>query len=913
MDYRHSLNLPKTEFPMKANLPAVEPERIRRWDAEQVYQKQREARKDAPDFVLHDGPPYANGDIHTGTALNKILKDMINRFWAMEGYDVTYVPGWDTHGLPIEMRALKSLGVSQHQIDAITLRRECAKVALHYIGVMTEQFKRLGVMGDWENPYITMKPAYEGAELAVFADMVEKGLIYRDLKSVYWCPHCETALAEGEIEYKPHESDSIYVAFSVTEAGTTGLPPGTRAVIWTTTPWTIPANVAIALHADLAYQVVSTEKGPLLLAESLVDSALNAMNLTNQGVVATFRGRDLEGVNTEHPYLGHFVPLILGEHVTAESGTGLVHTAPGHGVEDFEIGKKYGLQVVQPLDDQGRYYPGTPVVEGLFYQDANPVVNAKLSESGALLASHKLTHQYAYCWRCKNPVIYRATSQWFMTIDQVREKLDQATLPVRWDPEWGGERMRRMVADRDDWCLSRQRVWGVPIPAFYCQSCGESILSVDLIRRVAAIIAQEGADSWWLKDAQHFLPDGYRCPKCNSHEFRQERDIFDVWLDSGSSQAAVLADHPQLSWPADLVLEGNDQYRGWFNSLLTTGVATRGRAPYKMVLTHGMVLDKFGQEMHKSLGNTVDPIDLVNRFGSDILRLWVATSDYRTDVRISDDIMKQLSESYRKIRNTFRFLLGNLYDYDAETFSPGAVHDPLNRWAVFTINAWMAEARDAYRHYAFHTMVHGLLRLMTIDLSNFYLDVIKDRLYTLRADDPMRRETQSVLYYILHSLVRAVAPVLVFTGEEIYEYAPKTARDPESIHLASWFAQWPIDYSSAEQERMNRLLAYREVILKALEEKRAAKEIGNSLESRVMLEISADDPSLSSEDQDLLTEMTLSAEIIVSRGEPLTARAERVEWQRCDRCWRYTPDVGQNKDYPDLCIRCGTVLVSLGS
>ncbi len=911
MDYRSTLNLPKTGFPMRASLPVSEPERLAEWENGHLYQRLRAVRSGRTKFVLHDGPPYANGDIHTGTALNKIVKDMINRYWVLEGYDVSYVPGWDTHGLPIETRALKALGVTQHQIEPLDLRNECARVASHYMGEMTRQFQRLGVLGDWENPYVTMDPVYEGGELRVFADMVEKGLIYLDLKPVYWCPHCETALAEGEIEYKTHRSDSIYVAFVVTAEGATGLPAGTRAVVWTTTPWTIPGNVAIAVHPDLVYQAVDTEAGPLLLGKQLTEAAVSAMGLTVRGVVGEWRGRELEGIVTVHPYLGHQVPLVLGEHVTQESGTGLVHTAPGHGVEDFVVGKRYGLPVVQPLDDRGRFRPDTQLVAGLFYQEANRVVQAELQAHGALLHADAVDHQYAHCWRCKNPVIYRATAQWFMSVDRVRQDLLKATGPVRWDPPWGADRMRSMVENRADWCLSRQRVWGLPIPAFYCESCQASILDAGLIRRTADIIAAEGSNVWWREPAPYFLPADYRCPHCRGSDFRSERDVFDVWLDSGSSQAAALANHPDLSWPADLVLEGNDQYRGWFNSLLTTGVATRGEAPYRMVLTHGMVLDKAGQEMHKSLGNTVDPIDLVDRFGADILRLWVATSDFRTDVRISDDLMQQLSETYRKIRNTFRFLLGNLSGYRPAPEAREPVADVLNRWALYTVNRWLEEARAAYRAYTFHTVVHGLVKLLTIDLSNFYLDVIKDRLYTLKTDDALRQETVAVLDYLVQALVRAIAPVLVFTAEEVYRHAPRRDGDAPSVHLAEWLPIWTVEWTAADEKRWSRLFRYREVILKALEDLRGQKTIGNSLQAEVQLTLGPDDPALGADDAALLTEMTLVAAVVAVRGESLAAAGWRTNWRRCERCWRHTPDVGSLPGHPDLCGRCHTVLAGI--
>ncbi len=909
LDWRDTLHLPKTDFPMKANLPTKEPERLREWESQGLYDLQRQHRAQRPKFILHDGPPYANGDIHAGTALNKILKDMISRFWSLADRDAIYVPGWDTHGLPIEMRALKKLNVSQHQIDPVALRRESRQVAHHYIGVMSEEFKRLGVMGAWDRPYVTMSPEYERAELLVFADMVERGLIYRDLKPVYWCPHCETALAEGEIEYQSHRSSSIYVAFPLVP-GESPLPANTRAVIWTTTPWTIPSNVAIAIHPELRYAVVQTDEGPLLLAEDLVPSVLKHLGLTLLGHRGSWAGRELEGARFHHPYLDRQAPLVLGEHVTKDSGTGLVHTAPGHGVEDFEVGRTYQLAVIQPLDDRGRFAPDTPFLGGLFYEEANPIVRQKLQEAGGLLLAHDYDHQYAYCWRCKNPVIFRATRQWFLSIDRIRDQLVEATRAVTWDPAWGGDRMRAMVTERHDWCLSRQRVWGVPIPAFYCQSCGESVLDAALVRHVAEIFGHEGSDSWWEKPSSHFLPQGFRCPDCGGQEFLQERDIFDVWLDSGSSHALVLRESQELDWPCDLVLEGNDQYRGWFQSLLTTGVATEQAAPYRMVLTHGMVLDHAGREMHKSLGNTIDPLDLVQQYGSDVVRLWVATSDFRGDVRISDEIMRQLAESYRKIRNTFRFLLGNLngFEPEAEPLS-GRLLDPLNRFIVDRVNTWLDDAWAAYQTYHFHTMMHGLLRLMITDLSNFYLDVIKDRLYTLDVRDPLRRETERVLYYILTALTRAISPILVFTSEEVYQHSPKRPDDPVSVHLTTWVTRWDSPRDLDECQRLERLLEWRETILKALEGLRATKVIGNSLQAEVSLTVPAQYWPVAPGDVELLTEMVMAQSIVAHPGDILRATAEPTLCPRCERCWRYTKDVDPTQG---LCQRCRLVLVESG-
>lgn len=685
------------------------------------------------------------------------------------------------------------------------------------------------------------------------------------------------------------------------------MPSGTQAVIWTTTPWTIPANVAIAVNPELAYVVVDTARGPLLIAEALADQVLALAGLTRERDRGRWLGRQLEGINARHPYLGHQVPLVLGEHVTQESGTGLVHTAPGHGVEDFEVGHRYQLPVVQPLDDRGYFTPETPVVGGLFYEAANPVIKSRLQSAGALLWAHDYQHQYAYCWRCKNPVIYRATRQWFLSIDRIREQLLAATQEVVWDPAWGHDRMRGMISDRTDWCLSRQRVWGVPIPAFYCEGCGASILEAELVRHVADIIGREGSDSWWQKPADYFLPEGYRCPQCGSTHFRQERDIFDVWLDSGSSQAAVLREDQGLTWPCDLVLEGNDQYRGWFQSLLTTGVATREHAPYRMVLTHGMVLDQSGREMHKSLGNTIDPMDIVQKFGSDILRLWVAASEYRGDVRISDDILRQLAESYRKIRNTFRFLLGNLHDFDPNAYPlTGTVDEPLNRWALHRVNDWLHEAARAYARYQFHIVVHSLVRLVTIDLSSFYLDVLKDRLYTLAPHDPLRRETQRVLYYMLRALTQAVSPILVFTAEEVYQHTAKRHDDPPSVHLTRWPEEWPVVWDPAEEERMARLMRYRDVMLKALEAARAAKSLGNSLMADVVLYLPEEEGALTKEDLALLTDMAMVARIDVKSADDLGAEARPTPYLKCDRCWRHTPDVEHG-----LCARCQQVLSEL--
>lgn len=906
MDYRATLNLPKTSFPMRANLPQKEPEWLLQWATMDLYGLVRKQHGNQEKFILHDGPPYANGDIHTGTALNKLVKDMICRYFSLKGFDTPYVPGWDTHGLPIELRALKQLGVSQHEIDPVKLREECANVARHFIPLMTSEFQRLGILGDWDHPYVTMDPDYEADELQVFAAMVEKNLVYRDRMPVYWCPECETALAEAEVEYHSASSKAITVAFLLEDRD--DMPSGTKAVIWTTTPWTIPANVAIAVHPHLAYVIVQTEVGPLLLAEARAEAVLADLGLQPERRWGPFSGKQLEGWKARHPYLERQVPVILGEHVTDESGTGLVHTAPGHGMEDYLVARHYDLPTIQPLNDQGVFTEEAAEVAGLFYDDANARVISLLGERGALLHLVDLDHQNTFCWRCKKPVIYRATSQWFMAIEKVREAMITASGEVKWDPAWGGERIRAMIRDRRDWCLSRQRAYGVPIPAFYCEHCDYALLSADLVRRVAEQVAERGSDVWWLEDAQYFLPSDLSCPACGHQTFRKEKDVFDVWMDSGASQQ-VLARREGLRWPADLVLEGNDQYRGWFMALLTEGVAMSNQAPYRGVLTHGWVLDQAGQEMHKSLGNTIDPLELVERYGADLLRLWVASSEYRTDVRISDSLMKQLSETYRKLRNTIRFILGNLADFvPRDEPERLVISDPLNRWATATVDEWLDHADQAYQAYQFHSVVHGLTRLVTLELSSLYLDVIKDRLYTLSASDPLRRETQAVLYHILQTLLFSMAPILVFTAEEIYQMMPLASERLPSIHLAQWPKKWNGGYTDQELARMQRILRDREVILKALEGLRESKTIGNSLEAEVLLTVPKSESIWDREaDSGLLAEMSMTAGVKVGYGQTLQAVAMKTAYRRCERCWRYTQDVSYGADR-DLCPRCHQVL-----
>jgi isoleucyl-tRNA synthetase len=898
------MNLPRTAFPMRAALPEQEPRRLSAWLAADLYGELRAARRGRPRWVLHDGPPYANGDIHMGTTLNKVLKDIINRVHVLDGDDVVFVPGYDTHGLPIEMRALRELHVTQHELNPVELRRVCRDTAMHYIGVMNEQFQRLGVLGDFRHAYATLEPGFEAAELRMFRRLVERGLIYKDKKSVHWCPSCETALAEAELEYREKESPSIWVAFPIPEEHRGVLPSGTRAVIWTTTPWTIPANVAIAYHPDLRYVVLDTAVGPLLVAEALAEQFAEETGLAVHGRSGPYGDADLRVVVARHPYVDRPAPLVAGEHVTAEQGTGLVHTAPGHGMEDFDIGRRYGLPVIQPLDDQGRFDPDTPEVGGLLYEEANPVVIAILRRVGALLQVRPIRHQYAHCWRCKNPVIFRATAQWFLRIEPIRASLLAAIDTVRWVPEWGQERMRQMVRDRQDWCLSRQRHWGLPIPALVCRGCGQAVMDPVFVGHLATLVEQEGAGIWWEWPLERLMPpEGVHCPACGGQLFEREYNVFDVWLDSGATQEAVLKGRPDLTWPADMVLEGSDQFRGWFNSLLTTAVGVEGQSPYRTVVTHGWVLDGQGRPMHKSLGNVVDPFDLVHRYGADVVRLWVASGDFRGDVRVSDLHMQQIAETYRKIRNTFRYLLGNLDGFDPAAGVRPAAMDPLDRWALHRLHAVLEEVRQAYAAYEFHQVVTRLTQFVTVDLSNFYLDVVKDRLYTLAPRDPKREATRTVLYAIADALVRAISPILPFTAEEVYEYLPHDG-GPRWVQLATWGSLPDGAADPGPGQLVDTLLPLREAVQGALEVARQRKVIGNSLQAALHITAPTALADILATHRDLVLELLMVAEYEVEVGEAMRVTARRSAFPKCPRCWRHVPALADG----GICARCADVL-----
>lgn len=916
MDYSKTVNLPKTKFPMRGNLPTREPEIQKWWDEIDIYQKVQQRNSGKPLFVLHDGPPYANGDLHIGHALNKILKDIINRFQSMNGKNAPYVPGWDTHGLPIEHAIVSKKKVNRKQVDIVTFREMCKEYALSFVERQKEQFKRLGVRGDWENPYLTLHPSYEAAQIRVFGAMAQKGYIYRGKKPVYWSPSSETALAEAEVEYHDKRSPSIYVGFPV-EDGKGILPDGTEVVIWTTTPWTIPANLGIAIHPDYSYSLVKAGDKKYVIATELVNQVMEKAEIDSFETVVTFTGAELEGVICRHPFYDRKSPLLLGEHVTLDSGTGCVHTAPGHGEDDFYLGQKYKLDVLCPINERGYFTDEAPGFAGLFYEDGNKEVTKKLEETGALLKLEFITHQYPHDWRTKKPVIFRATEQWFASIDGFRDEMLKAIKEVTWTPKWGEVRLHNMIADRGDWCISRQRVWGVPLPIFYCENCDHALITEETIDKIAEIFAQEGSSAWYAKETAELLPEGVTCPNCGKDQFRKETDTMDVWFDSGSSHAAVLKQRNELRWPADLYLEGSDQYRGWFNSSLSTAVATTGRAPYKQVLSHGFTLDGKGRKMSKSLGNTIDPQKVTKMYGADILRLWVASVDYQSDVRVSDDILKQIAEAYRKIRNTFRFLLGNLADYDPKRDRVSEENlEEIDRYALIKLYRLIDRVKEAYEQYEFHVVYHGIHQFCAVFLSQFYFDVLKDCLYTDKVNSPSRRSSQTVMYELLCALVRLVTPLIPHTAEEVWKYIPNT--DEISVQLTD-FPQSKSDLVDLELEKKwDQFLVLRDEGLKALEIARGEKLIGNSLEASLRLYPTEETyPLLQSLDH--LAELFIVSHLELAspdeqvpeeayKGRGVSVLVRPAEGKKCERCWMITPTVGMSEAHPALCTRCSEVV-----
>lgn len=955
MDYSKTLHLPETEFPMRGNLPKKEPGFVEFWQQNHLYEKRIEKRKKegAPTFVLHDGPPYANGKIHIGHALNKTLKDIIVRYHHMAGNEAIYVPGWDTHGLPIEYAVLKDSGEDRANMTPLELRKKCLAYAKKWIEIQKEDFIRMGVVGDFAHRYVTFDPHLEAKELEVFGEMANKGYIYKGKKAVYWCTHCETALAEAEIEYKDRKSPSIYVKYPMIDVH--GLQPEgvdpskVFAVIWTTTPWTIPASCYISVNPKFTYVWVHNKAADeyYLMNKELAPASLADCKVEDYEFVGReMLGSELDLAKFEHP-LAHFVPetygdrtiyVLEGNHVTLDAGTGCVHTAPGHGVDDFEVYKTYEnagklhQPIICPVDEKGHMTAeaGEFLVGKTIWEAEGPVIST-LAHEGRLLGKKSLHHQYAHCWRCKQPVIYRATDQWFASINDFRDKALKAVDDTRFIPSWGHDRLYNMIRDRQDWCISRQRSWGVPIPAFYCDDCGKWIITPETMKKVEEIVEKEGTDAWWAHSAEELLPEGFKCPHCGGTHFHKEKDIMDVWFDSGSTWNGVLRDPHEESWkdmsyPCDLYLEGSDQHRGWFHSSLLTSVAVNGHAPYKAVLTHGFTMDGEGRKMSKSVGNVVAPQDVINKYGADVMRLWISSVDYQGDVRLSDKIVKSMSDVYRKIRNTFRYLLGNLSDFDPKTDSVAyADMEELDRWALLRMEQVKETVLKAYDDYEFHVMYHAVHNFCTVDLSAIYLDILKDRLYTEKADSKLRRSAQTAMYEILTTLVRLVAPVLCFTSEEVWQALPNKEEREWSVHMSDMPKVNEAYLDKALDEKWKKRLAVRSVAMKALEEARQAKVIGHPLDAEVTVYADGEAYDIvKAMEKELADFLLVSQTHIVSGTATAPENAASNEegtvkasvavctLAKCERCWKRSADVDSDPKHPGVCARCAHVLTEMG-
>lgn len=917
-DYNSTLNLPKTDFPMRAGLPKSEPVTLKAWEDNKVYEKLMEVNEGKPLFVLHDGPPYANGDIHLGHALNKILKDFIVRYKNMAGFKAPYVPGWDTHGLPTELKARKKAGIGNSaEISIVELRKMCEEFVTGYINDQRTQFKRLGVIGEWDNPYITLKHEFEAEQIRVFAKMATKGYIYKGLKPVYWCPECKTALAEAEIEYAEDPCHSIYVKFTVTDDkgvfSNLGLDPSkVKFVIWTTTTWTLPANVAICVGPRYEYSIIKTGDEYLVMATELYKSAFEAAEITDYEVVATVKGSDLEYIKTAHPFLDRESLVIVGDHVTLESGTGCVHTAPGHGVDDFNVCQNYPeIPTICPVDSNGVLTEEAGQFAGLTTDEANKKIAVYLDENSYLFALKKIIHQYPHCWRCKTPILFRATDQWFCSVEDFKDKACEAIDSVKWIPAWGHDRITNMVKERKDWCISRQRKWGVPIPIFFCKECGEAHIDNDAMMAVADLFEKEGSNAWYSHTAAEILPEGTKCKKCGCTEFEKEKDIMDVWFDSGSSHAAVISKRDNLKFPADLYLEGNDQYRGWFQSSLLTSVATEGVAPYKAVLTHGMILDEEKRKMSKSLGNGISPQDVTEKYGADVLRLWVSSTDYQSDVHISNEILKQISESYRKIRNTARYILGNVYDFNPDTDSvPVNELMPMDKWAIVKLNELIAKVKQAYDNYEFHQVYHSIRNFCVIDMSNFYLDVLKDRLYTEKSDSKSRKAAQTAIYIILNAMTRMISPILAYTSDEIWKYMPHSSNEnAENVIFNEMPNQVEIETDADFMSFWDEIHQLRDDVKKSLEVLIKDKTIKSSLEAKVTLKASGEKLEfLKKAEPELAAAFIVSAVEIAENGGELEIAVDKAIGEKCERCWIISETVGTDSEHPHLCKRCCSIL-----
>ena len=927
-DYNETINLPKTDFPMRANLPKREPGFLAGWEQDNnaLYHALMKKNEGKPLFVLHDGPPYANGNLHMGHALNKVLKDFIVRYKNMAGFYAPYVPGWDTHGLPIERQAIQAYGMDRDKVSVSEFRQKCEEFARKHVNTQREQFKRLGVIGDWEHPYLTLTHDFEAKQIEIFGEMAKKGYIYKGLKPVYWCPHDETALAEAEIEYQDEPCSSIYVKFAVTDdKGVIEKAIGTKEnvyfVIWTTTTWTLPGNLAISVNPFFEYDLVKAPNGEIyVLAKELVNSVMQAAGIESWEVLATLLGSDLEMMKTQHPIMDRESVIITGEHVTLDAGTGCVHTAPGFGADDFIVCQKYNIPIIVPVDGKGYATEDAGKYAGMYYEKTTPIILDDLRACNALLAIEDIVHSYPHCWRCKNPIIFRATEQWFCSVDALKDDAVKACHEITWLPGWGEERMTSMIMERSDWCISRQRIWGVPIPIFFCKKCGKPLVNEQTIKLVSDLFREKGSNAWFEMDASEILPSDIHC-ECGCGEFDKETDTMDVWFDSGSSWAAVIEQREGQPIPVDVYLEGNDQYRGWFQSSMLTAIATKGIAPYKTVITHGMIVDEERQKMSKSLGNGISPQEILDQYGADILRLWVSSADYRQDMRISKEMFKHLAQNYLKIRNTARYILGNLEGFDPKT-DMVAYNDlcELDRWALMKLNDLVAKVIKGYDDYEFHVVLHAIHNFCVVDMSNFYLDVIKDRLYCEEKNGVLRRSAQTAMYEILDALVRMIAPILCFTADEIWQAMPHRDGDDAANIVLNTMPKVNPAWAFAEEasSKWDKLIALRDDVNKALEEARKNKVIGKPLEAWVT--VYADDETaalLETVPDDELAALCIVSKLRVIRGNgegmqgenlPVQIAIERASGDKCERCWMYVDSIGQDSKHPTLCARCAAVV-----
>jgi isoleucyl-tRNA synthetase len=920
VELKKTLNLPKTAFPMKANLPQNEPKMLERWAAMGIYEKVRAARAGRPLYVLHDGPPYANGNIHLGHALNKLLKDFIVKSKAMAGYDAPYVPGWDCHGLPIEIKVDGELGPKKAQMTQVQIRQACRKYAEKYVKLQSKSFQRLGIFGRWEQPYLTMEAGYQAAIAQAFVDFLDQGYVYKGLKPVNWCISCKTTLAEAEVEYEDHVSPSIYVRFRMTSVPEVVHPSlegkEVYAVIWTTTPWTIPANLGISFHPKYEYVANEVDGVVYIVAQGLLEAVTKELGWPEPRIIGTFAGSVLDKAVFRHPFLERDSLGMVGDHVTLEQGTGLVHTAPGHGMEDFIISQQYGIAAYCPVDAAGKFFGEELPQEilGKTVWDANPVVLKILEARGALLGHKKYQHSYPHCWRCHNPTIFRGTEQWFIGMEKNNLRLNalDAIKQVKWMPAWGEERISNMIATRPDWVISRQRTWGVPITVFYCEDCGAAVTDKAVLDPVVERFRKESADAWYAHEAKDLLPEGYVCPHCGGQHFRKEMDILDVWFDSGASHLAVLTPENGLPWPSDLYLEGGDQYRGWFHSSLLVGVGLRGHAPYRGCVTNGWTLDGEGRAMSKSLGNVISPEDVIKDYGAEVIRLWVASIEYSEDVRLSPVILERLAEAYRKIRNTFRYALSNLDGFDPAADSvPVAEMAEIDQWILVKTAELVDKCRKHYEDFAFHRIYQAFYNFCTVELSAIYFDILKDRLYTSATKSAARRSAQTAVYRLTHALLRLAAPLLAFTCEEAWSYFPRMQGDPESVHMALFpeGAEVKAGLSLDQQQRLenwDKILGVRETVLKSLEQARQEKFIGAPLEAKIRLEAGPELYPLLAEYAAELPGVFITSQVEVGNGavSGVAVRVEKAEGVKCERCWKYKHDIGHDSDFPTACASC---------